>query len=215
MKKGIGPEEIKRLTQQAIRHFIDVDFDALSRMANVPADSGCYGYLPEKYPLAWEALRQLGNKEDAVISYEAMKQPKDPLYLGSESSPMRQAETGIGARVVLDGYSKMIDPDLRQYMRDIRNGETDSMYFDSFKMLSRNIEKLLYVMNYVLASDSIFFTANYFITNGYIERRSVCVKPAESKSDPLAAARLRQLLTDDIGEQHGLCLRSLLHQCNP
>lgn len=54
---------------------------------------------------------------------------------------------------------------------------------DSFKMLTRNAEKLLYILNFVLANDGIFFTSNYYITNGYIEQRPVCLPPTHSSDD--------------------------------
>jgi len=49
---------------------------------------------------------------------------------------------------------------------------------DSFKALTRNIEKLLLVMEYLLQHDVPFVTSNYFITNGYIERRAKLLKAA-------------------------------------
>ena len=51
--------------------------------------------------------------------------------------------------------------------------------------LTRNIEKLLIVLEYLLQNDAIFVTSNYFLTNGYIERRAKLLKAGSTKEDML------------------------------
>lgn len=87
-------------------------------------------------------------------------------------------------------------------MDGIRTGELSYLYFDSFKMLTRNIEKLLFVINFVLANEGVFATANYFISNGYIERRVEYLRPTSSDADTFSLARKRELLAGDIGKAH-------------
>jgi len=61
----------------------------------------------------------------------------------------------------------------------------DGIHFicDSFKSVSRNIEKLLTVMEYVLGNDHAFITSNYLISNGHIERRPKLLKPGHDIED--------------------------------
>ena len=42
---------------------------------------------------------------------------------------------------------------------------------DSFKYLSRNFEKNLKVLEFILTHDTIFLTNNYLIANDYVLRR--------------------------------------------
>ncbi|MCL1912859.1 MAG: hypothetical protein FWG10_02995 [Eubacteriaceae bacterium] len=79
-------------------------------------------------------------------------------------------------QVTADGYSLTIDPDLLYTFKKII--ENDMPFIgDSFKGASRNIEKLLAIMEYVLGNDLAFITSNYLIANGYIEQRMKPLKP--------------------------------------
>lgn len=210
LKRNIGPDEIKRITQQAIRHFGNVNFDELARTVNISADADCYGGLPEKYPIAWEALRQLGNSREQVISYQPVTQSEELLLAGTKSLSPAQERANSRTRTVLDGYSNGIEPALQAYLDDVQNAELDCMCFDSFKMLTRNIDKLMRVLNHVLACNGEFVTANCFITNGYIEQRSIYLPPTNSHADPYNIRRIRQIVSGDIGNVHKEALKSML-----
>lgn len=209
LRKEIGPVEIKRLTQQAIRHFSGVDFDALGSMVSLSADEDCYGHLPEKYPLAWEVLRRLGNCRETVITYPPVHASIDAACFDFGQTNEKQNIDQSRSRVVLDGYSSTIDDTLKQHLVAIHNGELDCLFVDSFKMLTRNIEKLMLVLNYILAGEAVFFTSNYYITNGYIEQRPICLPPTHSSANPFDKARQRQLLSGGIGRKHEQALRSI------
>lgn len=208
LEKGIGASEIKRITQQAIRHFSNVRFDELAASVDIATNEDCYGDLPEKFPLAWAALCHIGNHEDNAIFYEPVVHSMDVDYSDHiPSSTVRHDTLGNSKRTVLDGYSTTIDSSLQEYLNGLRMGRLDCFYVDSFKMVTRNTGKLLYVLNHVLVSNREFVTANYYITNGYIERRPTLLPPVNSNTDPLCMERGRQLLTGDIGGKHKAALR--------
>jgi hypothetical protein len=79
-------------------------------------------------------------------------------------------------KVTADGYSLAVDPGLRHILQMSVKNEIPFVS-DSFKAISRNIEKLLTVMEYILGNDIAVITSNYLIANGYIERRLVPLKP--------------------------------------
>jgi hypothetical protein len=54
---------------------------------------------------------------------------------------------------------------------------------DSFKSLTRNIEKLLIIMEYLLQNDAEFVTSNYMIANGHIERRAKLLKAGSTEAE--------------------------------
>lgn len=210
LSKGISPTEIKQLTQHAIRHFSRLDFDALCELTAVPEDMDCYGHLPAKYCVAWAALCQLAGSGETEIFYDEVVQKPESDIESWVTNEAGHGKTSERKAVVLDGFSKTIDPMLQEYLRGIRDGELQCMYFDALKRLTRNTEKLLFVMNYVLISGGAFVTANYFVTNGYIEQRSVYLPPSENSADSASPRRIRQLLNCDVGEVHQRVLRSML-----
>lgn len=206
LSRHLRPDEMKRITQHAIRHFDHVKFETISMLSK----ENMYGTLAEKYPLAWEALCWLGNCDDAIIAYEPIKQDEKPSYAGW--SPIcigNEAIVENKAKVVLDGYSLNIDERLEKNMMAIRTGDLGCIYFDSFKMLTRNIEKLLFVINYVLDNEGVFVTANYFIANGYIERRATCLRPTSTYEETFSQTRKQQLLGGDIGKVHKKLLETV------
>lgn len=203
LSRHLVPAEMKRITQQAIRHFENADFQAIANSIEISQKKDPYGDLAEKYPLAWEALCWLGNCKEDIIAYDPVAQDNEPNY--SEWPPLdadKQAAVIGKVVVALDGYSLAIDPKLAANMLAIQTGELSCLYFDSFKMLTRNIEKLLFVINFVLMHEGAFVTANYFVTNGYIERRAECLRPTSSDSDAFGFARKQALLTGNIGKAH-------------
>lgn len=56
-------------------------------------------------------------------------------------------------------------------------------YTDSFKMLSRNIDKLLKIIESVIRKECIFMTSNFYISNGYFSKRNNLLRPAHYDED--------------------------------
>jgi hypothetical protein len=50
-------------------------------------------------------------------------------------------------------------------------------------MLTRNIDKLVKVIEYVLRKDCTFMTSNFYISNGYVAKRKDLLRPAHYDDD--------------------------------
>ena len=53
-------------------------------------------------------------------------------------------------------------------------------------MLSRNFEKVLHVLQIALENKKIFLTSNYYISNGYIEKRKIILRAAHNEKDVIS-----------------------------
>ena len=70
--KSISPEKLREITAVAIEYFKNVDFEAMSNeLGEIGND--IYGDLAARYPIAWEALAQIGTDRNQIIEYEAVK----------------------------------------------------------------------------------------------------------------------------------------------
>ena len=65
------------------------------------------------------------------------------------------------------------------------NSEYKAFFTDSFKVLTRNFDKTLKIIQYLLERNSIFGTFNYYLSNGYISVRKDLLKPYHKRSELL------------------------------
>jgi hypothetical protein len=143
--------------------------------------------LAAKYPLTWQCLTQLANssEQEQFLQVEAAVQRPAALRGGPVPSAAVWA--------VLSGYSPVIDPALARILKGIVSGDTPYFYSPCFKTVTRNPEKLLYIIETLLCANKPFVTLNYLIEPGYISRRSPLLPPLHFESD------LAYHLTDYVG----------------
>jgi hypothetical protein len=72
---------------------------------------------------------------------------------------------------------------IEEELAKIQSGEISFLFRDSFKMISRNTDKLFYIIEYVLRANKIVITHNYYLSNGVIARRKPLLKPAQKQTD--------------------------------
>jgi len=65
----------------------------------------------------------------------------------------------------------LFNDSLCQLLKGILDKESHIFVIDSFKMLTRNFEKLMKVLEFVLTHNAIFLTSNYLLSNNYVSRR--------------------------------------------
>ena len=182
LSKPLTDENVKAITKQAIVYFKDIDFLALNEETK-HLGQDFYGSIIEKYPIAWTALCELGNSDEQCITYEkAQGERLRPKYLSHPAGTASGSNEKL-TKVVLDGISPIIDERLRTHLSNIYLEKLDIVYFDCFKMLSRNIDKLLKVMEFVLSNGKPFVTCNYYISNGRVLRRKSLQRPARDEID--------------------------------
>lgn len=210
----ISNEEMQRLTRHAIQHFASVDFEMLCSTATIEEKQDYYGQSAAKYPLAWTALCQLGCSKRKILTYPAAVQDGEEAiqYNGEASVNGQVQEIKKTTQMVIDGYTKTIEPDLQNLLDNIRAKKLDCVFFDGFKRLTRNTEKLLYIMNYVLYHEGEFVTTNYYITNGYIEQRPVIMKPTHNTKEFFDLSRQYKVLSGNLGKKHLATLRNVFSQ---
>lgn len=81
--------------------------------------------------------------------------------------------------IVSDGYSAEIDEGLKVAIR-YAVSEGTILFADSFKSVTRNFEKLLCVIEYVLYNRRSFVMCNCYIANGYIAKRSPLLRASHN-----------------------------------
>jgi len=182
LTQAISPADIKLVTSTAISYFSKQNFPAMAREITKP-DFDKYGDLAAKYPLAWRALRELAQMKSQSLEYD---EPATTAPVDIEIIPPRGEITMMGSAnrqyVVADGYSFSRD---RELTASLQMSAKHHMPFavDSFKACTRNIEKLLIIMEYLLQNGTEFVTSNYMIANGHIERRINLLKPGSDYNE--------------------------------
>lgn len=180
-----NPEEnsIKAITTQAIEYFSNIKMDEICNHIFIDPSADLYGIVTRKYPIAWEALKKIGNTTSQAISYKKIGHLHDP-NLFSCFMPDPKVNYSTFKVSILDGYSTEIDENLKIALHAVVS-ENNFFFTESFKTITRNFEKLLHIMEYLLVNDKPFVTCNYYITNGYVTKRSSLLKPAHTYTESL------------------------------
>ena len=184
IKSRYDDSYVKHITSEAIKYFKDVDFSILSEELEEP-ENNVYGELADKYPAAFLALTALGTIDKQVFGYkkaEVVDMP-DLSILPIEKNVLRVESHGERTdftHTMTDGIAFSIDQSLLDILKNSVEKKVPFIS-DSFKSVSRNIEKLLLIMEYVLRHDIPFVTSNYFITDDYIERRAKIIRAGHDR----------------------------------
>jgi len=188
IKSRYDDSYVKQITSEAINYFKNVDFSALSDELKEPAVN-VYGILAEQYPAAFLALMAIGTVDKQFFGYQKAKQAEIPdiSILPLERNVISQQEKGIRSNythAMADGIAFSIDQPLLDILKQSVDNKAPFIS-DSFKSVSRNMNKLLLIMEYVLRSNTPFVTSNYFITDHYIERRKKIVRAGHNREEML------------------------------
>ena len=182
--RKIDDSDVRTITSSAVKYFSNVDFVALQKDIEAPAVDK-YGSLSQKYPVSWNALTNLANSKKQVGDYgstpvlikpslEILPTIKETKTIGRSSNA-----SSISVALVSDGFSFSIDPQLKSMLEYCVKNEQPFLV-DTFKGLTRNIEKLLLVMEYLLCRNTEFVTSNYYLLNGHTERRMKLLRAGRS-----------------------------------
>ncbi len=169
MNRSLSDAQLKNITESAIIYFnkyekaqlinecIDLDFNDK------------YGNAMVKYGLAWDVIKQLAN----------MPGNKEARHKTDGVSPIGEKiklENLKRSEVVCDGYTLDFDEELKSTLGQVLDGKTDAFFSGCFKMISRNFEKVLHVLETLLEHDKKIVTLNYYISNNYLEKRKPLIK---------------------------------------
>lgn len=173
---------VKVITGEAIEYFRQINFEKLSNDINKLEIEDVYGDVVKQFPLAWEALLQLGNCTGKKVIYEE-KSIKEKVMTNKLNESYKSIETsskGTIIKSVESGISKELALDIADILRNIIKDENGIFYTDSFKMATRNFEKLLYIIEILLENRCGFLTTNFFITNSYIGKRNFLLRASHT-----------------------------------
>ncbi|MDF2989080.1 MAG: hypothetical protein K0R50_4590 [Eubacterium sp.] len=82
-----------------------------------------------------------------------------------------------------DGYTLEFDEALKQALGEVLAGKIDVFFSGCFKMISRNFEKVMHVLEILLEHDKEIITVNYYISNDYLEKRKHLIRAAHNIRD--------------------------------
>ena len=178
MQEPLSNEKIRSITSNAIRYFKQCNFEMLQEEAKGTKYIDVYENAIQLYPFAWEILKKAatgnGSGEDSFAK----------VYKPDDAEEAEEKPVGLTAKhVVCDGYSLEFDDYLHEVLENTTHGDTEMFYVDSFKVLSRNFEKILHVLQIVLQSGKPFVTCNYYISDGHIERRRKILRAGHCPED--------------------------------
>lgn len=183
LAQTLNSADIKSVTSAAIAYFSKQSFPAMAREIALP-DFDKYGSLAEKYPIAWRALWELAKMKSQVVEYEPVNSAKIDISIIPPRGEVRVAGSVKASYIVDDGFSFSLDHKLAALLRRCARNQ-DPFLVDSFKACTRNIEKLLIIIEYLLQNETEFVTSNYMLANGYIERRLNLLKAGSDYGEML------------------------------
>lgn len=178
MQEPLSNNKIKELTSYAITYFKQCKFELLQEEVKNMEFWNVFEDTIAKYPLAWDVLKKAALMEGKILEFEEIH-----IIDSYDENINSKHEVSEFKTVVCNGYSLEFDDYLKEKLEELASGIADVFYVDSFKMLSRNFEKVLHVLQIVFEAGGSFVTCNYYIRNGYIEKRRRILKAAHDERD--------------------------------
>lgn len=198
MSEPLSNEDIQQITQEAILFFDGINFEILEQELDTDF-TDVYEEAIKKYPLAWKVIFELANMEtqETVCDFRPSENEMDRDTVIEVTSPQT---------VICDGYTLEFDDYLKQVIGEVISGMADIYYSDCFKMISRNFEKVLHVLQILLENDCVVCTSNYYISTKCLSKRSKLVRAAHTEKDAITkqsnlsgtTGKLREVLSNMI-----------------
>lgn len=168
-----------------IRYFSKQDFAEMCRQAKLSARQDLYQELTNEYPVAWAALKHLAATNSKTVDYPKVS-VSEPYFLeGVDKETEITATSGEMKTGIYDGYSPEIEPPLMAFLKMLSADSNGALIVDSLKSVTRNITKLLSILEFLLTRDLIFASTNYYMENGHVERRMKPLRAGHSTNDML------------------------------
>ena len=102
-------------------------------------------------------------------------------------------------------YSEMWDPQLLEVLRSLSPSSRSIFVVESLKSATRNFEKLLDILEFLLTHDLKFASTNFYIENGHVERRIKPLRAGHTSKE--IQKNLSQ--TAGLGYRHAAALNQL------
>lgn len=209
MQSSLSSQNVKTITSGAIRFFNPLDFSSMCLQAKKCSGCDYYQEIVERHPVAWAALRALGTTSAKIIDYPKVQynnpfsiEACNEIQINGEDESQKERLT---KKVIFDGYSAMWDPQLLELLRKLSSSSGNNFVVESLKSATRNFEKLMDILEFLLTHDLKFVSTNFYMENGHVERR---VKPLRAgHTSKETEKNLSQ--TAGLGYRHAAALNHL------
>lgn len=183
LREELKDKDIKYITKSAINYFKKHKLEELSMKLKKQNIEDFYGNIINKYPMAWNAIMKLANTKSKEIEFDSVK---EKVKLDIEESKNQVQTSKINDKAIVDdGISEKYNKQEIDIMHTMEDGKVQMFFTDCFKMATRNFNKLLKTIEFVLQNDKLFVTCNYMITNGYAAKRLDLLKATHTGLDTI------------------------------
>jgi hypothetical protein len=172
-KPLVSDDRMPWITTDAIGYFEVADLDGLQ----IEPTRDLFGDLPRRFPNAWHVLSLLGDSSDSAIAFELPMEESEPIDLPAFGTNVERHT------VVASGIDPRLDDQLLNVITLVQAGELELFFSPSFKSITRNPEKLLSVVEYVLRFGGTVLTQNYLLSPTYLARRNPLLRPIHYNSE--------------------------------
>lgn len=184
LTKPLTNEQVKMITSEAIGYFNTQKFsfsNHLLKTADLSQDYYCQ--ILNDHPVTKTALEKLSTTKSKSVIYKPVEF-KSPYHLSGLNVYSKTETTEDKMQsVVFDGYSAEIGPGLCQILATLANEKQSALISDSFKFVTRNFEKLIKILEFLLTHNVCFVTPNFYIENGCVEQRTNLLKASHNVSE--------------------------------
>ena len=207
MEAEIEDEDVMEITMNAVKYYNSVNLREVANKLDYSKHEDIYLTLSTKYKMAWNALMELcfcvGKEKnyEKITDYNRMYlkdlQPREKVNLKGEKSFI-EIQSGISP-----SYSNELISTIDYIINDVRN---KFFFSDSFKQTTRNIEKLLQIIEILLQRGKVYLTNNYYIANNYVAKRTKILRAAHTTGE--VKDKLAQL--NNLAQCHSEALEKII-----
>lgn len=198
LKKILTDSQVIKITSAAVDYFKDSDLLSFDESSCKPFDD-IYFTLSQKYPVAWNALSALANSDKNSVTFTPIKgnyNINDIIDLKNKTSG--EPTNGMSKK---DGFDTTIEPALTTQLQEVLSLKIP-FFSDCFKLISRNPDLVLQVLEFLFVNDLTFVSSNYLIRNGYAERRKNILKAVHLTSNDFSPVIKHCSNTNGISAEH-------------
>lgn len=190
----ISDEQIRSITEKAIVYFKKYSLDEISK--SIKCTDDYYYHVSNKYPQAFQIIKLLSSLKKKEIYFEPLNVINKIVALPNSKIVAKDSY------VVEDGMNLDFNDRLINTLKQATEIKQLGFFTDCFKFLTRNYEKLLKVIQYIIENDSSFCTFNYYISNGYISKRTKLIRPAHKVKE----VKYKFKKNNELTSKHKHCL---------
>ncbi|WP_326782455.1 recombinase family protein [Streptomyces longwoodensis] len=187
----------------------------LLKEPGTPLSNNTLAGLDTRYPRAWASLAALSDlmasHDDTEHAYSTPQAPV-PGLPGSHERIHAEQATGVGSMVagqsvIASGVDPRFDQALLAMMQQVRDGNAEVVPLSALSRLSRNSDKQLRVLEFLLAHGATVLTTNYLLNPGMVAVRTRPLVKPDSYDLRRSMKQLRGL-----GPTHACWIKALRNQ---